>query len=1094
MPSDTPARPEPLARLADVLAEAGSGVRPTPLELAELLWLARHMEPRTPSAEGAPGPAPAAPHPPPPPSPPPSPRPPRPGTHRPAGPVASPRAPLHLPSATGPGDGRPHTTLLAPAPPMLRHPLGLQRALRPLKRRIDSPVGHELDEHATADRIARLGAAPEGWLPVMRPARERWLRLNLVYDTGPTMPVWRPLVRELHTTLAQSGVFRTVVPYRAGADGTVRGPGTPTTTDGRTVTLLVSDCMGPQWRQGPSGALWFATLRRWASRMPLAVVQPLPEHLWRETALPTTPGRLAAPYPAAPASALVFTPYEPREPSAAVPLPVMEPEAGWLANWAALLAAPGGSDVPAAVALLDRPAATEDRADAALLSAEELVLRFRATASPEAFRLAGHLAVGRPDLPVMRLVHAALEPDPRPQHLAEVILSGMLGTVPGPPGSYAFRPGVRDLLLRGLPRTARTRTAELLERVGASIDRRAGRSRGEFRASTPSAPGTGTGAGADGEAFATVSADSVRRLTGSRRPAGPGVPGGSPSRPEPRRPAVLFEADDLTGRPEARIALEYAVDRILERSGLPRREVRVRADGYLVLARPGAYTLPVLVAALRGLGEAVGGPADPQRLRVTFWHTDGPGDPLVPPEVRALQGRTPADVLLVVSPSWYEEFAASSAALEEPRFKPLHGDVPDEPPVAWYLTLSTAGPGPEERDLVKGPFITHDLRRLGIPAPGRTAIVHTQPDGPLTLLNPARPHGLRPPRRTTYYEVDLTSHQAFHTVSLPSSGKGAFAAAVELSWHVVDPVAFVRAEITRVAQRLLDHVLDAAPRITRRHPLRRAGAAQRALDSGLGRWPVPGLAISCAVRLSSESAPPPLPRPPAPRPVSALLADAETVLLGFDGPVTRLFSARTAREATVDLLSVVAEQRDPEDALAGRPLPRAAGQEVFAHPLDLLRAFAHDRLGPPLRDRLDQLELRAVPDAPLTHNSVVLVRTLHHADRRVAVVSDVCEQAVRRYLRPFRLPLTGVHGRAADLALLMPDPDCLRRALSSAAAPASASVLIGSTVAELTAAQQLGLRFIGLARNPTIEHGLREAGCEVTVPSLAPLLEAAQAL
>ncbi|MCL6671761.1 serine/threonine protein kinase, partial [Streptomyces panaciradicis] len=75
MPSDTPGRPEPLARLADVLAEAGSGVRPTPLELAELLWLARHMEPRTPSAEGAPGPAPAAPHPPPPPSPPPSPRP-----------------------------------------------------------------------------------------------------------------------------------------------------------------------------------------------------------------------------------------------------------------------------------------------------------------------------------------------------------------------------------------------------------------------------------------------------------------------------------------------------------------------------------------------------------------------------------------------------------------------------------------------------------------------------------------------------------------------------------------------------------------------------------------------------------------------------------------------------------------------------------------------------------------------------------------------------------------------------------------------------------------------------------------------------------
>ncbi|WP_239092325.1 hypothetical protein, partial [Streptomyces sp. SID14478] len=86
---------------------------------------------------------------------------------------------------------------------------------------------------------------------------------------------------------------------------------------------------------------------------------------------------------------------------------------------------------------------------------EDLVRAFRATASPQAFRLAGHLAVGVPHLPVMRLVHRALETDPRPQHLAEVILSGMLTTAPGPPGSYAFRDGVRDLLLRSLPRSSR---------------------------------------------------------------------------------------------------------------------------------------------------------------------------------------------------------------------------------------------------------------------------------------------------------------------------------------------------------------------------------------------------------------------------------------------------------------------------------------------------------------------------------------------------------------------------------------------------------------------------------------------------------------
>ncbi|MGN5378565.1 SAV_2336 N-terminal domain-related protein [Streptomyces lasalocidi] len=320
----------------------------------------------------------------------------------PAGSRTRPRPPAPaLPRAATAADRR-HTTLLAPAPPMLRHPLALQRALRPLGRRVDAPVGHELAERETADRIARLGADPEWWLPVLRPARERWLRLNLVYDAGPTMPVWRPLIRELHTVLAQSGLFRTVALYRAAADGTVRGPGPHAPADGRSITLLISDCMGPQWREGPAGTLWYATLHRWARRMPLAVVQPLPEHLWRDTALPTTPGRLSAPYPAAPTATLAFTSYERPESAGTegidgmhgsdlvVPLPVLEPEPRWLGHWAGLLTAPGGVEFPAAVAELGcpLPADAEDRTDVGLLSAEELVLRFRATASPEAFRLA----------------------------------------------------------------------------------------------------------------------------------------------------------------------------------------------------------------------------------------------------------------------------------------------------------------------------------------------------------------------------------------------------------------------------------------------------------------------------------------------------------------------------------------------------------------------------------------------------------------------------------------------------------------------------------------------------------------------------------
>ncbi|MFB6845250.1 SAV_2336 N-terminal domain-related protein [Streptomyces sp. NPDC056373] len=1100
MASDAGPGPSPVARLAAALSAAGTA--PTPRELAELVWLAHQLEPPAGESEtGRPVPAEA----------PVSEGAPRSGTGRPVAPgppaagdeatgpaeqapaapvpaavpadrVTSGRVPLRLPAPRSPdhphdrpGGGSP---LLAPAPPMLPRPLALQRALRPLQRKVPSPHSRLLDERATADRIARLGAHPDMWLPVLRPAPDRWLRLNLVHDTGPTMPVWRPLVSELHTALAQSGVFRTVTLHPATPDGRARQ--VPVLDDGRTATLVVSDCTGPQWRPGEAGERWYRTLRRWARRMPLAVVQPLPERLWATTALPAEPGLLTAPTIAAPTATLAFTPYDASPPpydaspppAPAFPLPVLEPGAPWLAHWAALLAGPDGARTPGAAAWLPPAPAppTDPTPDITTVSPEDLVLRFRATASPEAFRLAGHLALAVPSVPVMRLVQRTLERDPRPQHLAEVILSGMLTSVPGPPGSYAFRSGVRELLLRSLPRTARGRTREFLERVGGLIDERAGLAAGEFRAETAG------GKGDAGPAFATVSEETVRRLGGTDPQAGTGT----------AAPRILFESDDLTGRPEARITLEHAVHEMLSRGALAPHQfdVRVRGGGYDVRTEPGTYLLPVLAAVLRGLPEVLSGLVDPPPLTVTFW--DRPGPPPEPP-------RVPAGIQVIVSPDLYEQFAASSAAQGPQRFRPLFEDgATDPPPIAWYCPLSPArAPQPEARDLVQGPFITRDLRRLGIPVPGRRAVVHTRPDGPLTLLSPVTAPGDGEPRLVTYYEVDLTTHQAHHRVSLPSSGKGAFAAAVELSWHVDDPVAFVRAEVGRVSETLLGHLLEEAGRITRRHPLRRAGAAQRAVNAGLRRRPVPGLSVTASVQLGPEGAALPGPQGAASGrlPLPRLLGEAETVLVGFDGPMARLFSASTAREAVLGLLALVDEHRDPRHALPG-PV-----RETFAHPLDVLRAFAQDPLGPLLRERLDEIELRAVPHAPATHNSAPLVRALHASGRRVSIVTDVCAEAVPRYLRPYgALPLAGVHGRAEDLALLTPHPDCMLRALDACAGSAATGLVIGSTVAELAAAQRAGLRFVGLARNGTTERRLREAGCESTVPSLAPLLEAAVSL
>lgn len=557
--SSEPAGQRHLAdRLRRVLAAAG-GRAPTGRELAEAVWLAEHMRPepevhsggpdrrlpeRRPEPDAsaeAPVPEPEGPEPDPPV---------RTAEHE--------RVPLRTPPppAPAPEPGGEHAPLLAPAPAMLAHPLSLQRAVRPLKRRVPSAYEREFDETATAHQGALAGPHPEWWFPVLRPRPERWLHLRIVFDAGPTMAMWRPLLRDLHRALAQTGAFRTVEVLPLAADGGLRGR--PAATS-RTAVLVLSDCMGPQWRDGLPGRRWYRTLRGWARTLPVAVVQPLPERLWQYTAFAPAAGLLSAPGPGAADASLTFLPYESDAAApGGIPVPVLEPSARWLRNWAELVGARGGAQVPGAAAVLGtRPPHGGPAAPVSDLPADELVLRFRSVASPAAFRLAAHLAVGCAHLPVMRLVHAAVEPHPQPQHLAEVVLSGMLASVPGPPGAYDFRPGVREVLLGTLPHTAHVRTSGLLSRVNARIEAMAGAVPGEFRALV-AARGGPVGA-VPGDPFALVSRESVRLLRGPEEVPGAGrlLEGRYELRERigPRGPGEVWRAAELPSGRQVAITL-----------------------------------------------------------------------------------------------------------------------------------------------------------------------------------------------------------------------------------------------------------------------------------------------------------------------------------------------------------------------------------------------------------------------------------------------------------------------------------------------------------------------------------------------------------
>ncbi|MEV5825859.1 SAV_2336 N-terminal domain-related protein [Spirillospora sp. NPDC052242] len=485
-----------IERLRAVLA--ATGPPPDARELSELLWLAAHLGEDEPAPEPVPDPAPSAEEdlidvpsffrtsgrPPVPPEPPPS------------------EVPLHpFPApAPAPAADTGADEVLVPTAPMLADPRGLQRALRPLKRRVPSPRRRELDEDATAARIADSGL----WAPVLVPAPERWLTLDLVVDTGPTMRLWRPLARELAEVLVRQGAFRNVhVSYLrgdrvSGAPGAPpRAPGTLLHPSGRHAVLVLSDCSGPHWWDGRAAR----AVRCWARTGPAAILQPLPEHMWRRTAAPTTPGVARPPRPGAPNTDLRFVPYDGNA-APGVPVPVLEIAPRWFAAWADLVS--GAGPRPVAVALMQptrpsRPAPVERERE---LPVDERVRRFLATASPTAAELAAHVAVSVPSLPVMRLIQHRILGGAGPGQLAEVLLSGLLRPVDDL--HYEFVPGAREALLDTLPRPEAQHTRHVLEAVSAEIERRAGTSTEVFRALVPSSGGR-VRLVADADHFAVVS-------------------------------------------------------------------------------------------------------------------------------------------------------------------------------------------------------------------------------------------------------------------------------------------------------------------------------------------------------------------------------------------------------------------------------------------------------------------------------------------------------------------------------------------------------------------------------------------------------------
>ncbi|MGW3090648.1 SAV_2336 N-terminal domain-related protein [Streptomyces sp. NPDC001108] len=384
------------------------------------------------------------------------------------------------------GDGRRAMPVRVPEEKALADELALGRALRPLRRRRESLHRLEVDEELTATEFARTGLADV----VQRPVRERWLDLVLLVDDGLSMLLWHRLGAELRALLERLGAFRTIRvlgldaggvrprlharPFRA--DGPELAPSAVNDASGRTLLLVVSDGMGAAWRSGAMHGL----LARRAARGPVAVVHTLPPEMWEASGISAerwraTTRRIGG----ANASWRIVDPVLPPEIAAfeGVPVPVLAPEPAALHDWARLLASPGATvELP----LLVRPDAyaAPDVPPRGSGGAQH----FRDAATPEAYRLAAHLAAVAPlSVPVMRLVRGAVPWRASTAHLAEVFLGGLMqprrAPVPGPVPAkhriFDFSDETRTVLLDAVPPAELLRTSR---RIGLRLDELAGRS------------------------------------------------------------------------------------------------------------------------------------------------------------------------------------------------------------------------------------------------------------------------------------------------------------------------------------------------------------------------------------------------------------------------------------------------------------------------------------------------------------------------------------------------------------------------------------------------------------------------------------------
>ncbi|WP_300006267.1 formylglycine-generating enzyme family protein [Anabaena sp. AL09] len=360
----------------------------------------------------------------------------------------------------------------SPAVAALPNALEIGRSLRPLMRKVPSRIKFVLDEENTAQQIAENDV----WIPVLKPARERWLDLVIVVEENRATVVWEETINEFRKLMERHGAFRNVYTWnlrtndgkpqffhqqrKATKKQRSRSPKELLEPNGRRLILLISDCISSLWWEGEIHNL----LELWSKQVSVTILQLLPEQLWERTVLDLGISvSLSAIEPGLLNSKLTihdFPFWLEEKPNQALKLPIviLEPES--LEYWAKVIAGTGNIDT---VGILFMPNWKELKPTDKLSSSqttkdpESLVNKFYDSASPLARRLANLMSSAPVSIPVIHLIQEKMLPPPRkPIILAEIFMSGLLEpkliSKENQPEKwqYEFVEGVREVLWRSV--------------------------------------------------------------------------------------------------------------------------------------------------------------------------------------------------------------------------------------------------------------------------------------------------------------------------------------------------------------------------------------------------------------------------------------------------------------------------------------------------------------------------------------------------------------------------------------------------------------------------------------------------------------------